>query len=289
MKKDDMIDILRNVTGDARGIAADDLLLILYRRTEGSVFWDIFRQVLVDLWSKRQETSNDHALAAAADFIAGLSPEEKPDKPYNIAGFLLSGSDITPDKAKPEDWFGIASALRILTHLGLGDETSWRGQFRFWLDHGISNSSFLLSALEGLVQAVRGVVATGGMRVSDFARLFEAALRAPDFPSLEVYSALVEETIREREQGDFDPKRFSGYILKEFSDLRQGCNAMRYHSSQTDNLYEVISAWHVDELKLEPRVKRDPYVAKEDSNVPPWKGNVLRQYNVQNAYAGAVR
>ncbi len=74
MTTDDLIGILKNVTGDARGIEADDVLLARYRLEAQSEFWEVFHQALLALWESRNETGNDHLLAAAAAFIAQLRP-----------------------------------------------------------------------------------------------------------------------------------------------------------------------------------------------------------------------
>jgi len=272
----ELLDILNNVTGDAKGIKADDLLLAIYRRAkevERKEFWNNFHQILVDLWRNVDDFNNSHAIAAAAAFIARLRSEEMPIDSNFVAGFLLSEGTINPNIERPQAWLGIVSALRILTHLGLGDALFWRKQFKFWLKYGFSSETYNLSLLDGLVQAVRGVVATDGLTDGDFAILFENALKLPDFPALEVYSALVEETIRERNQHDFDPERINNAIMDVFSDINEGCHPQGY-SKNMKYLRDVINAWTIDVLNLEQPEETESH---DYQHTRPWKLFSLQQ------------
>ena len=174
--------------------------------------------------------------------------------------------------------------MRILTHLGLGDDLFWRKQLKFWLEHGLLNDTSLLPALDALVQAVRGVVAKAGMTDRDFACLFHAALEVRDFPSLEVYSALVEETAHELKQ-DLDPSLVGQAILKAFSDFHQGCLATNC-TDNMDKLHEVIIAWRDEKLTL-PQKRMNPDVIKEVDKTSPWKW-LAQQDKSDTAYPSRV-
>jgi hypothetical protein len=266
-------DILMNITGDAKGIKADDLLLILFRRVRKEKkreYWISFREVLIDLWSKKEDPNISHAIAAAAAFVARLKSEEKPDDADSIVDFLMKDESINPNIQRPQDWMGIVSALRILTHFGLGDALFWRKQLKFWLVDGFQIETHDFSVFDGLVQAVRGVVATDGLTDRDFAIIFVNALKMSDFPALEVYSALVEETLLERNQAEFNPERIQHEIMEVFSDIQEGYYFQEY-SKNLKVLNDVINAWSIDVLNLVPPKEKESSIHQYGDKQKPWK------------------
>ena len=73
MTTTDMISILKNVSGDARGLKAEDILLTLYRQAIKDKFWKIFYQTLIVLWNNHHEADNDYALGGSCGFCRAAS------------------------------------------------------------------------------------------------------------------------------------------------------------------------------------------------------------------------
>lgn len=271
MNTEEILRILRDVTGDARGVDADDVLLSHLHQlsaTDRLEFWTAFGPALELLW--RNIAEGDQAFYKAASFIARLPEDAMPENPSSLAGFLLEDSKITPLAEHPDSWRRISNALRILTHLGLGNDQFWRSQLQFWMGTGIIRCvpKYRTAALNALVQAVRGVVAGGGMKQQDFARLFNVALeKTVRFPAIEVYSALVEQTRKEKAsaQEKFRPEMVTRDILKAYDDFR----AALCVSSNKDAvehlalLARVVSAWLKDEFNEDLPESRDEIH-------PPW-------------------
>jgi len=265
MNSDEILRVLYEVTGDARGVDADDILLGHLRALPPEAkraWWAAFGEALSRLWQAPAGTDDDLALDKAASFVARLPEGATPEDTRAVAGFLLDDAGITAHADHPECWRRISSALRVLTHLGLGSSDFWKGQLKFWMETGIvtrTNES-RLAALDALVQAVRGVVATAGMKQQDFARLFNVALEAVDFPAIEVYSALVEETRKEREQADFRPEALTRGIQKALADFLAASQVSSIASSAAHiaELRQVVAAWLKDEFGREPAENRQP-------------------------------
>lgn len=259
MNSDEILRVLNEVTGDARGVDADDILLGHLRALpseEKQTYWAAFGAVLFQLWQTPTGAEGDHALDKAASFVARLPEGATPENAKAVAGFLLDDSGITPNADHPERWQRISSTLCVLTHFGLGSCGFWRNQLKFWMETGIVTQAneYRLSALDALVQAVRGVVATEGMEQQDFARLFNVALEAVDFPAIEVYSALVEETRKEREQVDFRPEALMHGIRKALVDFLAAPQVSFIAPDNTHiaELRQVVDAWLKDEFGREP-------------------------------------
>lgn len=274
MNADDIVHILRQVTGDARGVDADDFLLASLNALPPEhrpEFWKAFRAALIQLWDSPVSAAEDQALGAAASFVARLPEDSRPESPTEVAGFLLSGQSGTdPSPNDLDRWNRIASALRILTHLGLGDVEFWRRQLKFWMEKGIvwQTEAGRIAALDGLVQAVRGVVAAEGMRQKDFLCLFNAALEAVEFPAIEVYSALVEETRKEANQQASRRNalpREIGEALSSFVRAIPHVSTSAPDSTHIQALHDVVSAWRMDEFG------QPPVTVRPDTNTPPWQ------------------
>jgi hypothetical protein len=270
MNTEEILRILRDVTGDARGVDADDVLLRNLHQlsaTDKLEFWTVFGRALELLW--RNISEGDQAFYKTASFIARLPEGAMLENPSSLAGFLLEDSRITPLAEPPDSWRRISNALRILTHLGLGNDQFWRSQLNFWMGTGIVRCvpKYRTAALNALVQAVRGVVAGGGMKQQDFARLFNVALERVRFPAIEVYSALVEQTRKEKAsaQEQFRPEMVTRDILKAYHDFRA---ALRVSSNKVAVehlalLARVVSAWLKDEFNEDlPEIRDEIY--------PPW-------------------
>ncbi|MGB5097875.1 MAG: hypothetical protein WBN82_08215 [Porticoccaceae bacterium] len=270
MNTEEILRILRDVTGDARGVDADDVLLSHLHQlsaTDRLEFWTAFGRALELLW--RNIAEGDQACYKAASFIARLPEDAMPENPSSLAGFLLEDSRITPLAEHPECWRRISNALRILTHLGLGNDQFWRSQLKFWMETGIVRCvpRYRTAALNALVQAVRGVVAGGGMKQQDFARLFNVALETVKFPAIEVYSALVEQTRKEKAsaQEQFRPEMVTRDILKAYDDFRAAlCVSSNKDAVEHLALLErVVSAWLKDEFNEDlPEIRGEIH--------PPW-------------------
>jgi hypothetical protein len=265
MNRDEILRVLYEVTGDARGVDADDILLGHLRALpseEKRAYWTTFGATLFQLWQTLAGTEGDHALDKVASFVARLPEGSVPENAEAVAGFLLDDAGITPNADHPERWQRISSALRVLTHLGLGSGGFWKDQLKFWMETGIVTQAneYRQAALDALVQAVRGVVATEGMEQQDFARLFNVALEAVDFPAIEVYSALVEETRKEREQVDFRPEALTQGIRKALADFLAAplVSSIAPGNTHIAELRQVVNAWLKDEFGREPLGNRQP-------------------------------
>lgn len=277
MNSDEILHILHVITGDARGVDADDILLshvCALSSEKKQAFWAAFGEALSRLWQAPTQTNDELALEKAASFIARLPAEARPDDPMALAGIrLLHDAGINPTLEHPESWPRIASALRILTHLELGDGQFWRQQLEFWRDKGLVTSStgFFSAALDALVQAVRGVVAAEGMQQRDFLCLFNSALEAAEFPAIEIYSALVEETRKERPPQDARQGLLAWEITSALASFLRAVPRVSSNATNIkhiEDLREVVAAWLKDEFnETMPAIR-------VDTNEPPWQ--VLR-------------
>ena len=254
MNREEIRNVLLELAGEGllpdRGVGADDILLAdldSLPNAERLAFWRNFGTVLRDIWVQGEV----EAFLNASVFIARIPQAGRPagEEAQRIAGFLLDDEEM-----KKEGWGArdelrlVVAGLRILAALGLGERIWWRVRFNSWLDQAKTRQDGeALYAWQAVLHASRGLLSSGEV-APNFDAWFLAAQAVQDFPSLEVFTLLADQSA----SPSVDKDALKEEVLEAYKSLYARCYRAPSCPQGIQELKAVIGAWLEDRVGMKP-------------------------------------
>lgn len=270
MNREEIRNVLLELAGEGllpdRGVGADDILLARLGGLTGEnrlLFWRDFGEVLREVWAQEDVA----AISNAAVFISRIPQTERPARAeaLQVASFLLDDKKIIDATWNSLDKLRmIVAGLRILSALGLGERLWWRVRFYIWLDQAKTRQTReALYAWQAVLHASRGLLNSGEV-APNFDAWFYAAQAVQEFPSLEVFTLLVDQI----ESPVADRSALKEEVLSDYQSLHARCLNTSCPQG-IEELKAVIESWLEDRVGMSPKDASDQLKWREPDFTTP--------------------